>query len=354
MPQGGDVRNHSEKYQLYWLIICAAMIVAMMSIGAITRLTESGLSITEWKPISGAVPPMGQEAWAAEFAKYQKTPEFAAKHAWMELDDFKKIYFWEWLHRLWGRLIGVVFAVPMIWFWARGWIGRAERKRYLLLLALGAGQGALGWFMVKSGLADRPDVSHFRLAAHFGMAVLIYALIIWLVIGLVLKRTEFAGVSLKPPPLTLKLHAIASLLSVFITMIWGAMVAGLDAGMVYNEFPMMGGHFYPPELGHAPFLSDPANVQFTHRVLAMVTAVVVLGLAFRSLQWGRRNAGEEPKLQFLAVLLCIVVMMQLGLGVATLITQVALPLAVLHQLGGLALFTSVLMLSFKVLLPAAR
>ncbi len=346
----------------YWLMLCAAMIVAMMSIGAITRLTESGLSITEWNVISGALPPMGQEAWVSEFTKYQKTPEFAAKHAWMELDDFKKIYFWEWLHRLWGRLIGLVFAGPMIWFWVRGDIARQDRARFAMLLILGASQGALGWFMVKSGLVDRPDVSHFRLAAHFGLAVIIYGYILVMILHVrQCKPREscetlgqippLAGypIACDPPPNTLKIHALLTLTTVFVTMIWGAMVAGLDGGMIYNQFPLMGDHIYPPEWGRAPLLTDPANVQFIHRVLAFITAVLALGLAYRCIRWARGNGNDGSKIPFLAVVLCVVVMMQLGLGIATLLSQVALPLAVTHQLGGVATVSIVLILTYKLL-----
>lgn len=349
----------------YWLMLCAAMIVAMMSIGAITRLTESGLSITEWNVISGALPPMGQESWVSEFAKYQKTPEFAAKHAWMELDDFKKIYFWEWLHRLWGRLIGLVFAGPMIWFWVRGDIARQDRARFAMLLILGASQGALGWFMVKSGLVDRPDVSHFRLAAHFGLAVMIYGYILVMILRVRQREScepcEFSGKippldgrsivcnSPPKPPKTLKIHALLTLATVFVTMIWGAMVAGLDGGMIYNQFPLMGDHIYPPEWGRAPLLTDPANVQFIHRVLALITALLALSLAYRCIRWARRNGNNDPKIPFPAGVLGGVVVLQLGLGIATILSQVALPLAVAHQLGGVALFSIVLILTYKLL-----
>ncbi len=163
-----------------WLFFCAFMVLAMTAIGAITRLTESGLSITEWNVVTGILPPLHENEWQIAFDKYKETPEYLAKHHWMSLDDFKGIFFWEWFHRLWGRLIGVVFALPMLFFWARGYIPRGEGKIYLGLLILGGMQGALGWFMVTSGLADKPSVSHFRLAAHLSLALVIYSALLWI------------------------------------------------------------------------------------------------------------------------------------------------------------------------------
>lgn len=309
----------------FWLFFCAFMVMAMTGIGAVTRLTESGLSITEWKVVSGAIPPIGETAWQTEFAKYQATPEFTAKHSWMKLDDFKGIYFWEWFHRFWGRMIGLVFGLPMLFFFIKGWIPKEDRLKYVGLLVLGGAQGGLGWFMVKSGLVDRPSVSHFRLAAHLSMALFIYSALLWM--GL--RHLNPATTSL---PLSVKRHGLVSLILVALTIIWGAFVAGLDAGMIYNTFPLMGDGLVPVEWGNTPFLSDAASVQFTHRVLAILTGGVVFSYGLRLFKY--KHA--------IGVLLSGWVLVQIGLGIATLLSVVAIPIATAHQLG------AVILLSFVV------
>lgn len=310
-----------------WLFFCAFMVMAMTGIGAVTRLTESGLSITEWNVVSGIIPPISEITWVEEFSKYQATPEFAAKHHWMELDDFKDIYFWEWFHRLWGRLIGVVFALPLAFFWAKGWIARADRLRFLGLFVLGGSQGALGWFMVKSGLVDQPSVSHFRLAAHLSLAMVIYCLLLAMAL-----RVRAAGDSpcrIKPDLTAVRCHVVASFALVFITLIWGAFVAGLDAGMIYNTFPLMGGGLVPPEFGATNFLHDPASIQFTHRVLAMTTGVTILALAARIYRTAPR----------LSIVMGGWVLVQIALGITTLLSVVYIPVAVAHQIGAVILLT---------------
>jgi cytochrome c oxidase assembly protein subunit 15 len=318
MPQP----EKNSRILAFWLFSCAFMVMVMTAIGAITRLTESGLSITEWKVISGALPPLSDAAWQGEFAKYQATPEFAAKHAWMTLGDFKGIYFWEWSHRLWGRLIGVVFALPMLFFFIKGWIPKKDRLKYLGLLLLGGAQGALGWFMVKSGLVDRPSVSHFRLAAHLSTALIIYSTLIWM--GL--RQTPWTKVSVSQ---SIRIHGCIALLCVAMTIVWGAFVAGLDAGMIYNSFPLMGDGFAPAELGHTPFLSDPASVQFTHRLLAMTTGLVVFSYGLR---WVTRNKA-------MGMALCGWVLVQIGLGIGTLLSVVNIHVAATHQIGAVILLT---------------
>lgn len=312
-----------------WLFICAFMVLSMTAIGAITRLTESGLSITEWNVVTGALPPLNEEAWQIAFDKYQKTPEFLAKHHWMSLDDFKGIFFWEWFHRLWGRLIGIVFALPLLFFWARGYIPRGEGKIYLGLLILGGMQGALGWFMVKSGLVDRPSVSHFRLAAHLSLALIIYSALLWVGMRNRLGASDICfHTSIRP----LKICGLISLLLVAATIIWGAFVAGLDAGMIYNTFPHMGAGIIPPEFGNTPVLYDPASVQFTHRVLALTTGLGIFAYAF--LWWKTSHK--------MAAALMLAVALQISLGLATLLSVVWIPLAVAHQIGGVLLLSCVL------------
>lgn len=306
-----------------WLLVCCFMVFAMAVIGAVTRLTESGLSITEWKPITGALPPMSEAHWQQEFDLYKQTPEFSAKHFWMELGDFKKIYFWEWLHRLWGRLIGVTYALPLLWFWASGRIPQGYKWKLGGLFLLGGAQGFMGWFMVQSGLIDRPSVSHFRLAAHLGLALLLFALMLWLALDMLARSRD--GLAKKIQPLWRGTRAFgwATLGLISVTIMWGAFVAGLDAGMIYNTFPHMGNGLVPPDFGNVH--SSPAGVQFIHRWLAVTTMVAVLGYV-----WVNRMRGITP-------FLGLMVLLQVGLGIATLLTQVNIGLAALHQAGAIAL-----------------
>lgn len=319
-----------------WLFLCAAMVFAMAVIGAVTRLTESGLSIVEWAPIKGALPPLSDQAWADAFAAYKATPEYLYKNSGMSLDAFKAIFFWEWLHRLWGRLIGLVFAAGLVWFWWRGGISARLRLQLLGLLVLGGLQGALGWFMVMSGLVDRPSVSHYRLAAHLGLAVLLYALILWTAYGLALPRLGgFAKAS------ALRRHAAIAIGCVAVTMCWGAFVAGLDAGQVYNTFPLMDGQVLPAEAftiipAWLNLFDNTALVQFTHRWLAIGTALVVLALAFRCR--GTAVAGWGAAVGAM-------VLVQLGLGVSTLLLHVPVALGAMHQAGALLLLAFLLALS---------
>ncbi|WP_342235881.1 COX15/CtaA family protein [Inquilinus sp. OTU3971] len=322
----------------WWLFLCAAMVFAMAVIGAVTRLTESGLSIVEWAPIKGALPPLSDQAWQDAFAAYKATPEYLYKNTGMSLEAFQQIFFWEWLHRLWGRLIGLVFAAGLAWFWWRGGLDRGLRLRLLGLLVLGGLQGALGWFMVMSGLVDRPSVSHYRLAAHLGLAVLLYALILWTAYGLALPRLgSFAGAR------SLRRHASIAIGCVAVTMCWGAFVAGLDAGQVYNTFPLMDGRLLPPPESFSiipawlNWFDNTALVQFTHRWLAIGTSLVVLSLAARCSRtpvvgWGH--------------LAGLIVAVQVGLGISTLLAQVPVWLGAMHQAGALLLLALLLALRF--------
>lgn len=310
-----------------WLLLCCFMVLTMAVVGAITRLTESGLSITEWKPVTGALPPLSQEHWQAEFDLYKQTPEFAHKHFWMDLEDFKKIYFWEWSHRLLGRTIGIVFALPLLWFWVRKKVPVGYGRKLLGLLALGGLQGFMGWYMVKSGLVDRPSVSHFRLAAHLGLAVLIFCLMWWMALDFI-KR---APTVLHGDTGALRSTGWFLLVLLALTMIWGAFTAGLDGGMIYNTFPKMNEHWIPPELTfNAPAwfnaLHAPAAVQFVHRCLAMITG---LGIAFWA--WRCRDYA-----------LLAMVFIQVSLGIGTIMTQVMIPVAALHQAGGIILLALLL------------
>ncbi|MDB5491790.1 MAG: Heme synthase, cytochrome oxidase biosis protein Cox15-CtaA [Micavibrio sp.] len=317
-----------------WLFLCAFMVFAMAVIGAVTRLTESGLSITEWKPISGALPPLGQAAWQHQFDLYKQSPEFAAKHFWMDLEDFKKIFFWEWLHRLWGRSIGLVYALPLLWFWVRKQIPSGYGWKLVALLALGGLQGFVGWFMVKSGLVDRPSVSHFRLAVHLSLALFLYAAMVW--VGLDLRRSppDRDESRMDLSRLVLAGWGLLTLLSV--TIVWGAFVAGLKAGLIYNTFPLMGDGLIPPDFGSA-FTAAP-GVQFTHRVLAMATLTGTLAYASATRRVNR-----------FAPYLAAMVVVQVGLGIATLLSVVNIGLATLHQAGAITLLTLALVSQHQLL-----
>lgn len=315
-----------------WLWVCAAMIFAMVVIGGITRLTESGLSITEWRPVTGIVPPLDDAAWQAEFAKYQRIPEFREKNAHMTLAEFKTIFWWEYVHRLWGRLIGIAFALPLGWFALRGLVRGALAWRLCGLLALGGLQGAIGWWMVASGLVDRTDVSPYRLAVHLGLALVIYALIVRLALAL-----EGHAPSVRPGPTGQIGRLVLAALAV--TILAGAFVAGTDAGRIYNTFPLMDGRFVPSGYGDlSPWwlnaFENVAAIQFNHRWIAVATTLLILGYvgAVHAQRLGPRPAR-------LASALGIAVLAQLTLGILALLFAVPVWLGALHQAGAVVVLT---------------
>jgi heme a synthase len=329
-----------------WLLGCCAMIFAMAVIGGITRLTVSGLSITEWQPVTGILPPLSAASWAAEFEKYRQIPQYRLLNDGMSLGDFKTIYLWEYVHRLWGRLIGVVYAVPFLYFLLRRQLPRQLLPPLAGILLLGFGQGALGWYMVESGLADRVDVSQYRLVAHLALALAIYAVTLWIALGLLSP----ADPKIPSPPHGGRKGAAAgsgwrrageALIGlVALTILAGGFVAGLHAGLTYNTFPLMDGSFVPT--GYAqlqPFIRNwfeniPA-VQFDHRLLAMTTAAAVL------LLWlcGQRARLPRPARLALHALLAAAAL-QFALGVAALLLIVPIPLAAAHQAGAVLLLTA--------------
>ena len=315
-----------------WLMACAAMVFAMAVIGAITRLTESGLSIVEWRPLIGTLPPLSDAEWQRVFDLYRQTPEYRLRNAGMEIGAFKQIFFWEWFHRLWGRLIGLVFAVPFLWFWATGRVPRALLPRLLGLLGLGGLQGGLGWFMVKSGLVDRPSVSHYRLAAHLGLAMAIYGLLLWQAWSILFPTGGGGGA-----PRRLHGHLIGALALVSATVVWGAMVAGLDAGLAYNTWPLMGDRLLPPEAWTLQPIwlnafDNTALVQFVHRWLAIGTAVAIIAL-----WWRARDTSTPVPVRRAAGWAAAMAGVQVGLGIATLLARVPVWLGALHQAGALVL-----------------
>lgn len=261
-----------------WLLVSAAAVVLAVAIGGITRLTESGLSITEWRPVSGILPPMSAADWNAAYAGYLAIPEAQTVHRGITLSQFQALFWWEWVHRLLARLVGLVLAVPYFVLLAQGHVRRSHRGRLLLLPVLAAAQGALGWYMVKSGLEVRTDVSPYRLTAHLGMALIIYLVCIWTALGLG-NRT----VSPQRTPPSVRRWIWAGLTLTIVTLLSGGFVAGLDAGKIFNTFPLMGGHVVPPGyvLPNArwrnPF-ENPIAAQFHHRVLALTTATLLLSV----------------------------------------------------------------------------
>lgn len=314
-----------------WLFAVAALVFAMVVVGGITRLTESGLSITEWKPVSGALPPLSEAAWAAEFAKYQATPEYREINAGMSLAAFKFIYFWEWVHRLLGRLIGLAFALPLLWFALRRAIPRGFGLRLVALLALGGLQGTIGWWMVTSGLSERTDVSHYRLAVHLLTALFILAGLVWTALDL----RDFAR-DRGAAPARLGLGGLVVALILFIQLLFGAYTAGLNAGQVANTWPLMNEHFVPEGISNAGGViatatNDPFLVHFIHRWWAWVAVVALVWLARRVRARGDRAASIAIHSAF---------GLQILLGIATVMSGVNIILAVLHQAVGALLVAS--------------
>ncbi|MPT47347.1 MAG: heme A synthase [Sphingobium sp.] len=306
----------------HWLLMVAGLVIIMVVVGGITRLTESGLSITEWKPVTGALPPLSHEQWLVEFHKYQQTPEYIEINRGMSLDNFKFIFFWEWFHRLLGRLIGMAFALPFLWFAVKKAIPRGFTPRLIVLLAMGGFQGLIGWWMVVSGLVDRTDVSHYRLAVHLITALLIIAGLVWTSLDLrQLARDPYAR------PARLTPFAIASALVLLVQLLWGAYVAGLNAGYVASDWPLMNDHFVPEGIMWqgsfwATITSDPFLIHFFHRWWAWVTGFMLLLLSRKAKRAGHGRA---------ATTLLIVVALQIALGITTVLTHIHLHVAVTHQ-----------------------
>ena len=314
-----------------WLLTCCGLIAVMVLLGGVTRLRHAGLSIVEWQPFTGVLPPLTAPAWEDAFAQYQRYPEYQKLNRGMTLAEFKSIFWLEYLHRLWGRLIGIAFLVPCLYFALRERIGRALIPKLAILFALGGLQGALGWYMVKSGLVDRPDVSQYRLSAHLGLAAFIYGYMLWVALGLLRPRIAAEG--------TLPRYCFAVLCLVFATLVSGGFVAGLDAGFAYNTFPLMQGQWIPEGLWlMQPFyrnlFENLITVQFMHRVLALASllAVGLLWLAARRSALPARTRRACHWLLGAAAL-------QFTLGISTLVFVVPLPLALAHQAGALLLLT---------------
>ncbi len=324
----------SRKPLTIWLSICCILILIMAVIGAITRLTESGLSITRWEPIKGALPPLSDAAWNEAFELYKATPQYAGIHSGMDLEAFKGIFFWEWIHRLWGRMIGIAFALPMLFFWIKGMIPKGFKLPLVGIFLLGGLQGFIGWYMVQSGLEPgQVSVSPIRLALHLGIALLIYSLTFWQILRLHADRFKLS----KPYTWCLHRHTLFTLVFLSITIVWGAFTAGLDAGKIYNTFPLMNGRIIPTDFvtfDHwlTNITDNPAAVQFIHRGLATITTILSVTLAWRIHSIDKRFSHA----------LGMAMLLQYGLGVATVLTGAHIVPASLHQANAVLALTCVL------------
>lgn len=333
-PDAADRRTAGERSYagvLVWLYGVAALIFAMVIVGGATRLTDSGLSITEWKPLLGAIPPLTAADWQEAFDKYRQIPEYQLINKGMSLAEFQAIYWWEWAHRFLGRIIGIAFFVPFAVFWVRGAIPRPLLPKLLGLFILGGAQGALGWYMVMSGLAERTDVSQYRLAAHLGLAVLIFGAILWVAFGL--ARRDGAARAYGLPVAAAGLFAGL----VFVQIILGAFVAGTDAGLSHNTWPLMDGALIPSGLGamqpwYLNAFENVLTVQFNHRMFGYLIALAGawnVALAWRS---------GDPSARAIALIALAAIIAQIALGIFALLSHLQIGLALAHQAGALVLF----------------
>ena len=324
-----------------WLVALFLLVAAMIAVGGMTRLTDSGLAITEWRPVTGAIPPLSAEAWASEFEKYKQIPEYQLQNAGMTLEEFKVIYWWEWGHRQLGRVIGLVWAVGFLWFWARGAIPPGWTGRLLLLGGLGGVQGAIGWWMVSSGLTGTMlDVASYRLATHLGLAFVILGLIAWY--AMLLGRSEAALMTARRGR-EAKLFSLSTGLMhfTFLQILLGALVAGIDAGRAFPTWPLMGDGFFPPyPFDLTPvwrnFFENAGLVQFIHRLSGYLLFVFAIVVWLR----GRRSAHAQTRTAFHLVMAMVVA--QMALGIAAVLTQAHMHVAITHQIGAVILWVLIL------------
>lgn len=328
----GNRRNNQHIAK--WLFFVCFMVFTMVIVGGVTRLTESGLSMVNWHPISGVLPPMSEAAWTEEFAAYQQYPEYKKVNQGMSLDEFKSIFYWEYSHRLLGRMIGIVFFIPFMIFLLKRKVEPSLKPKLWVMFILGGLQGLLGWWMVKSGLVDRPDVSHYRLTAHLGLAVLIFLYMFWVACGLVMARCD----RIRKRPVFLMGFLV---LLVFIQILLGGLVAGLNAGFIYNSWPLMEGVLIPAGLfDMSPlminFFENIKTVQFDHRMLAYIITLLALYVWFKMRKDNHINVRMAGHLMLLAIAA------QVTLGILTLIHVVPIPLAAAHQGGAVVTLAATL------------
>ena len=336
-----------------WLAILFALVVVMIVVGGLTRLTDSGLSITEWRPVAGAMPPSGEAAWTAAFDKYRASPQYAALNHGMTLDEFRRIYWWEWGHRQLGRTIGAVWALGFAWFAVRRRIPPGWTPRLLALGALGGLQGAIGWWMVASGLqAGMTAVASYRLAIHLGLAFAILGLIAWFVLRLGRPEAELFQARRQRNE-TLMAWGTLLIALAFVQVVLGALVAGIDAGRNYSDWPLMSGELFPStafnlEPWLSNFLENPGLVQFNHRLAGYL--LLILGLA----AWWRSRQSALLHVRGAFAAMAAMLVLQVVLGVLTVLHGAPLALAIVHQLGAVGLFTLIVRARFAALYPQAQ
>ena len=333
--------SNSNRAITWWLLICLGLIFAMVILGGVTRLTGSGLSMVNWHPIHGAIPPLNSEQWRQEFNHYQQSPEYQKINRDMSVADFKSIFWFEYSHRMLGRLIGLIFLLPFLYFWWRKKIIPGLTPKLIIMFCLGGLQGLLGWYMVKSGLVNNPHVSQYRLTAHLLSAILIYGFILWTILDLNQHRIYQAiNQSTVARWRTSSLILIGLLL---LTIVSGGFVAGLKAGLIFNTFPLMGGKWIPEGIGaltpwHLNLFENMVTVQFSHRLLAITTGILLLAWYIKG-----RGHFEDRHIKLSFKLVGMLVIIQLLLGISTLLMHVPVSLAAMHQAGALLLFSVMLM-----------
>ncbi len=337
----------------YWLAILFSMVAVMIVVGGLTRLTDSGLSITEWKPIAGAVPPRSETAWAEVFAKYQATPEYRLQNEGMSLSEFKGIYWWEWGHRQLGRMIGLVWAVGFFWFLLRRLIPPGWTGRLLGIGVLGGLQGALGWWMVASGLTGRMvDVASYRLALHLGLAFIIMGLIAWYLFALARDGRELLQAQRNRETGAQSLASVLGLL-VLAQILLGALVAGIDAGRGYIDWPLMNGAFLPGESFEltpvwSNFFENPALVQFNHRMFGYLVFI------FAAFAWWKSRQSPLRQIKAAFNMVMAMVLLQMVLGIATVLYGAPWQVAIVHQIGAILLIVMVLRARFVSQYPVVQ
>ncbi|MFA9420930.1 MAG: COX15/CtaA family protein [Gammaproteobacteria bacterium] len=330
----------------WWLLTCLALIFAMVILGGVTRLTGSGLSMVNWHPIHGSIPPLTNEQWQQEFGNYQQSPEFQKINRDMDVDDFKSIFWFEYSHRMLGRLIGLAFLLPFLYFWWRKRIPQGLTPRLFIMFGLGGLQGLLGWYMVKSGLVNNPHVSQYRLTAHLLSAILIYGFILWTILDLNQSRSYQA--LKKSTVASWRKISLALISLALLTVVSGGFVAGLKAGLIFNSFPLMGGRWIPEGIAalspwYLNLFENMVTVQFSHRVLAVTTGILLLAWYIKG-----RGHFEDPQIKRSFKMVGMVVIIQVLLGISTLLMHVPVWLGAMHQAGALILI-SVMLINVHVL-----
>lgn len=340
MIQANPTQAMNDKLIARWLLICAVVILGMILLGGVTRLTDSGLSMVEWQPLMGVIPPLSQYDWQQLFLKYQQFPEYQKINLGMTLGEFKVIFMYEYLHRVLGRLIGLLFFIPFVYFFLTRRISPQLLPKLLLMLLLGGCQGLMGWYMVKSGLIDVPHVSQYRLTAHLGLAIAIYGFIVWTALGLINKPCN------QPSGLGKPACIISGL--IFLMILSGGLVAGTRAGYAYSTWPLMGDSFIPAGLyDMSPIwlsaFENITTIQFNHRIFAYIIALVLVSFSVFAL---KKNISRNVRIGIYSMLFLLLV--QITLGISTLIFHVPVAIAAAHQIGSVALLTATLFVSHSL------